>query len=506
MVAVWCSNFFLATLVAPCCLPAAVSAHEGAALRGSSWHNRRLHHNVEARNAATHFSYTSPLQYGHPVAWYNNLVPRHSSESTFFATNTQGFGYMGLQQVEERGLFFQGTAIFSIWDNGCNDIMDPSACPLQQQAEIIECGELAVCSRFGNEGTGFRSMLRFDEWELEQSYGFLVQAIQISTDKVRYDGYFHAPELGGWVLISKIQVSVGSKPWYLHSMGSFVEQWDTRSSEDVRWGRFGPGFVEAAGAQDVWTQITRATFSHTVGAAEDTTHVHANVTNYGTQWGMGIGGDLVKGVVQNTVFDVYQYSGVPQDLLHFSTLRQSGQLPTGCLGGTCTGTLVKHVIQEAFSKTFILLTALGLVACLCICCTTLCWWRQRRGLPAIPSALQRRQAPPASVSQPAPAGQAADLVDALSAAVEAVAEAAGAKASLSRASSPAAPRVPSCSPSPLGRPPRAASPALLTPGAAVGRKERRNISPGPSLRQMAAVAAGDMPFAQGGAALQRGRH
>jgi len=93
----------------------------------------------------------------------------------------QGFGYLGLQQVEARDnwLGFMGTAIFSIWDSGCNAIMDESACPENQRAQIIECGEMAVCSRFGNQGTGQQSMIRFSEWTVEQTYGFSIFVVSL---------------------------------------------------------------------------------------------------------------------------------------------------------------------------------------------------------------------------------------------------------------------------------------------------------------------------------------
>jgi hypothetical protein len=328
------------------------------------------------RNEATWLHYDSPLMHGTPVAFYNSITPKHSSESTFFATNTQGHGYMGLQQVEKAGSpinWYQGQAIFSIWDSECNEIMDESACPEHQRAQIIECGEMAVCSRFGNEGTGQQSKIRFDEWEVEQTYGFLVQAFSVAPDRVQYEGYFHAAELGGWVLLSKIQVQVrGAMPWYLHRMGSFVEQWDGRSNEDLRWARFGPAFVESDTAKDSWVQVRSARFSHT--EMNPTSHVHVEGKVEGAQWGMGIGGDLVRTTYQQQILPVPS-SPVPQDLLLFGTLRGANQLPGGCLDGTCTGTLIKSFIETAFSKQYFFAPILGLLACCCFCaqCCFSCW-------------------------------------------------------------------------------------------------------------------------------------
>jgi len=331
------------------------------------------------RHACTWLNYQSPLSYGHVVAFFNTITPKHSSESTFFATNTQGFGYMGLQQVEHRGMFFEGIAIFSIWDDNCNHVMDPDACPLAQQVEIVECGDIARCSRFGGEGTGAKSTIGFHEWELEQSYSFLVMAKQDASDKVLYEGYFYAPELGGWKLLSKLRVPVGNRPWYIHSMGSFVEQWDTSSSDDVRWARYGPAFVEG-NYYGSWTQITRATWSHTMGANENQNHVDGKVTNYGRQWGMGIGGSTVKTLWSGTTLEITTPSMVPPELVTFNTLRSSGQLPTGCAGGTCTSTLIAGWVSDAFSKTYIVITVLAAVACLIFAVPAVCMCRGRANM------------------------------------------------------------------------------------------------------------------------------
>jgi len=354
-----------------------------ANLRGGE---RRLHHNNEGQHASAHLRYYQGDADTY-TAWYSTLVPKHSSEDTYFSVLAHNFGYMGLQQVEERGLFFQGQAIFSIWDNSCHHLLDPDACPESERAEVVECGEMAICQRFGHEGTGFKSIITFSEWELEQPYGFLVQAFNEGNGKMRFEGYFHAYELGGWVLVSKIRVNLGGRMPRLDGLYSFVEQWSDRSSEDVRWGRYGPMFLEAAAAPNRWTQVTEATFSHSTGVAQsgtvaDPTHIHANVTNGGTQWGMGIGGNLVRGVAYGDRLTLSAGLGQPADLQQFQALRSSGHLPGGCTGGTCLSTQISHFFSSLFTKGKLwVLLLVSFAACMfgISCCRTgLCGGRLQR--------------------------------------------------------------------------------------------------------------------------------
>jgi len=82
-------------------------------------------------------------------------------------------------------------------------------------------------------------------------------------------------------------------------------------------------------------------------------------------------------VAQADVLDIHQASPAPQELELFGQLRRDGQLPGGCLGGTCTGTQIKAIVQDAFSKTYFPITATASVAVLCICCSVVCACRRR---------------------------------------------------------------------------------------------------------------------------------
>jgi len=283
---------------------------------------RRLFHSIEDpthRHASVYLNYVPP-SLGTPLAaWYQTIEPRRSTDATFFAMGGHRYGYIGLQQVYENP--FEGKVIFSIWDReeGSHDA-----------AEVLECGDNAICTTFHGEGTGAQSYMNFHEWELHREYHFLTRAYQEEAGKVRYEGYFFADEFGGWVLLSKIKVSTGTLDWHIHGMFSFVEQWKLDSSHDARWARVGPTFVRGENQYDTWTQVTSATYSHTDDAStEDTTHVNANVTSGGGRWAFGIGGNIVNNVNLNDVLTVSAADACPSQLASFDASRRQDALPTG---------------------------------------------------------------------------------------------------------------------------------------------------------------------------------
>lgn len=297
-----------------------------------------------SRHASVHLLYQSPVGPDPVRSWYTELTPKHSSESTFFATNGHAFGYLGLQQVEKCGHWFRGQAIFSLWDQTCTA---EETCAEDREATIVECGRDAVCKGFSGEGEGRKSTVSFNEWELEQTYGFVVGAFLVGEGVVRYDGYFHAPELGGWQLLAKIKVHIGNNPWYLHNLYSFVEQWDEESFKRTRWARFGPSFVEDDKTPGKWTQITSASFSHTDAEGEVLAHLHAEITGDSNQWGLGMGKPFSTSVAKGMVLTVDGASALPTTLVEFGDLRDNGKLPRGCDGKTCFDTLILDYLRKA---------------------------------------------------------------------------------------------------------------------------------------------------------------
>ena len=79
----------------------------------------------DGRTASVHLNYWAPVD--EPAWWFQRLIVRNSSDSTFFATNGNSYGYGGFQEVyaETEDSARVGRVIFSIWDQGCDaDIED----------------------------------------------------------------------------------------------------------------------------------------------------------------------------------------------------------------------------------------------------------------------------------------------------------------------------------------------------------------------------------------------
>mmetsp|Transcript_36983 Transcript_36983/g.73591 ORF Transcript_36983/g.73591 Transcript_36983/m.73591 type:complete len:504 (+) Transcript_36983:59-1570(+) len=319
---------------------------------------------LETRHASAHLRYSMPISA--PTSWYNQVTPTDTAEATFFSTNSHDFGYMGLQQAGPSGPWREGRAIFAILDQGCAGLMDEGQCAEDRRAVVLTCGELARCERFGGQGTGVQSILRFDEWEVGRSYGFMVTAEDVGDERVEYAGYVHAEELGGWRLLSKVLVSTGLKAWYISSPASFLEQWKAVAMRDERAGFFGPSFVQSP-VDSNWTQLCTASFSSKAIADEDPSRVNAQVDASGRLWDIGLGGDHVR-MWYSTTLSVGQ-SAVPEALQSFAALRSAGHLPGGCEGGTCLSMGISGFFSDVFrTKRYSPITIaviLFVICCLC---------------------------------------------------------------------------------------------------------------------------------------------
>lgn len=287
-----------------------------------------------SRHASAHLFYHEPEpEPGAKIkTWYHELKPRRSADDTYFAVQGNLYGYFGLQQV--RGFpWFQGKVVFSMWDQGEN------------KAQVVECGQDVFCTTFGGEGTGAKTYMNFNKWKLGNEYGFLIRSYDVGGGtSVRQEGYLFATELGGWRLMSVLEVvkETPRLPWDIAGMYSFVEQWSPRDFGDARWARFGPSFVEYAasnssgggGSGGGWRQVRTALFRQGAQPGEDTANCNANVTEEGHKWGLGIGGDVGLRP-EGTEVTVMSFPDLPVPLRVFSDLDAQGTIPRGCQGGTC---------------------------------------------------------------------------------------------------------------------------------------------------------------------------
>ncbi|CAK0802263.1 unnamed protein product, partial [Prorocentrum cordatum] len=190
-----------------------------------------------------------------------------------------------------------------------------------------------VCRRFGGEGVGSQAERYFSEWTTESTYHWALTA-DAGSGRVRYEGYFHAAELGGWVLLAKVEVApVGP---LLNTLGSFVEHYSEDSYHAARWGRLGRSFVRYPGTDD-WLQVRNATLETGAQSSAALARVHANVTDGGTRWGLGSGVSESYAATSShgDLLSVAARDELPPELADFRARAAAGLLPGGCAGGTC---------------------------------------------------------------------------------------------------------------------------------------------------------------------------
>jgi len=237
----------------------------------------------EVRTASVHLNYPAPVS--RPTWWFQRVQVTDSSSVSYHASNGHGLGYGGLQQVTADP--FQGKVLFSLWDQGCDQDVNPS-CDPGTLATVVACGEGVTCEGFGGEGTGKKSWFYFNSWSLEAPYYMVTHAQDMGGGRVRYSGYFRTDE--EWRFLATFEVNGGTQ-WWLRNLYSFVEQWSPENTDQTRAALYGPSFMlpESADAAScpTWTQVQSATFSY--GTAEP--HHQVNAWQEDGKVGIATGGD-----------------------------------------------------------------------------------------------------------------------------------------------------------------------------------------------------------------------
>jgi hypothetical protein len=210
---------------------------------------------------------------------------------TYFAAIGNAFGYGGIQEVQEAANPI-GKVVFSIWDQGCDKDKTPS-CDPSLLASTVACGTSATCTDFGGEGTGRKSYMdKLGLPILGREYFMALQAAPAANNtRVQYTGYCF-DEIAGWQLLSRIEVSRGSKAWHITSMYAFVEQWTEKNTMKNRSAVFGPSWVSDAATPTTFVQVPSATWNY--GRPEN--HLHVNAYADGGAVGIETGGTVAQTV------------------------------------------------------------------------------------------------------------------------------------------------------------------------------------------------------------------
>lgn len=175
------------------------------------------------------------------TAAYTEMVIEKSAPGTYFACNSFGGGYIGVQELpEDESGKTKRVAIFSIWD--AKDSGDnPHAAPEEERAKLVQRGRGVVTARFGGEGTGGRSMRLFP-WKEGEVIRTLVVEKPDGEHFRQIAGYIYNPATKRWELLSCWRVQAIRRG--IDGGCGFVEDFrrNVESKELERRATFGPAF------------------------------------------------------------------------------------------------------------------------------------------------------------------------------------------------------------------------------------------------------------------------
>lgn len=184
--------------------------------------------------------------------FYNEVTVEESQRGSYFSVCGFQHGYFGIQEIRSKD---EKVVIFSVWDANQGD--DPNAVPEDRRVQVLHGGEDVRISRFGNEGTGGKSMFSYP-WKTGETYRFLIRA-EVDGKRTAYSAYFFLPEQKAWKHLATFQTITGGER--LKGYYSFVEDFrrDGESARQVRRARYHDGWVRTAEGQ--WIALTRARFT-----------------------------------------------------------------------------------------------------------------------------------------------------------------------------------------------------------------------------------------------------
>ena len=175
------------------------------------------------RGPSVHLTYNLPQE--QDFKWFYNEVVVPEGEDvigSYFMSNGFAEGYFGIQVNSEE----ERRVLFSVWSPFKTD--DPSKIPDDQRIQMLAKGEGVYTGKFGNEGSGGQSYLRYN-WKAGNTYRFLTSIEPDGKGNTTYTSYFFAPEVGQWKLIASF-LRPKTDTWYKRPH-SFLENFrDTKGN------------------------------------------------------------------------------------------------------------------------------------------------------------------------------------------------------------------------------------------------------------------------------------
>lgn len=201
--------------------------------------------------------------------FYNEMTVQESHTGSYFMACGFRHGYFGIQEIRNKE---DKVVIFSVWDPG--DQNDPDSVETDRRVKILYEGEGVNVSRFGNEGTGGKSMFPY-QWEVGETYKFLVKA-KPDESRTVYSAYFYLNDKKQWKHLVSFSTLAGGD--LLKGYYSFVEDFwrNGESATKIHKAQYGNGWVYSTDKE--WHPLTKAIF--TADQTTLTNNINAGLTEH----------------------------------------------------------------------------------------------------------------------------------------------------------------------------------------------------------------------------------
>ncbi|MDA7618698.1 MAG: DUF3472 domain-containing protein [Verrucomicrobiota bacterium] len=218
------------------------------------------HFNLKPRRNAASVHLVYPVKKNAKVAaFYCEMTATEDPVYSYYMACGWHRGYFGMQvnSSQERRI------IFSVWDKG-GEPLDPEKVRGEDRVQLVKKGDGVFTGRFGNEGTGGHSHLKYP-WATNTTQKFLVTATPVNATHTRFSGYYFHPDSLSWMLISSWDTP--GEGGYLRGLYSFSENFVGRNGHLQRKALYGNQWI--ADPNGKWEELTTAKFSHDSTGKED---------------------------------------------------------------------------------------------------------------------------------------------------------------------------------------------------------------------------------------------
>lgn len=212
------------------------------------------------RGPSVHLSYPIPDEVKEAKWFYNEITVPEGEDviGSYYMANGFKNGYFGMQVNSETERRF----LFSVWSP--YNTQNPDEIPEEYKIKLLKKGKDVYSGKFGNEGSGGQSFLRYN-WVAGTTYGFLLKGEPVGDNHSVFTAYFFAPEVGEWKIIASFKRPFTDS--YLTNLYSFLENFHTETGAISRKALYTNQWI--CDTKNNWHELTKAKFTADATARKD---------------------------------------------------------------------------------------------------------------------------------------------------------------------------------------------------------------------------------------------